>query len=87
MRERRRRTEVVPYRRTEEGAFVNERQEKTHVIGAEHVESVGRSVTGLLKPPSHDVGGTLRHGKDALPIPLLQINSVNLTVRIEQLFY
>jgi len=79
--------QVVPYRRTEEGAFVNKRQEKTHVVGAKHVESVCRSVTGLLKPPSHNVGGTLCHSKDALPIPLLQVNSVNLTVRIKQLFY
>lgn len=71
MSERYRRTEGEPYRRTEEGAFINKRQEETHVVRAKHVEPVSSGITGLLKPPSHDVCGTLRHGKDALPIPLL----------------
>ena len=87
MRERRRRTEVVPYRRTEEGAFVNKRQEETHIFSTKHVESVGCSVTGLFKSPSHDVPRAFRHGEDALPVPLLQVKSVNFAVWIEQLLY
>ena len=61
----------VPYRGAEKGAFINKRQEETHVVSTKHVESVDCSVTGLFKSPPHDVCRAFRHGQDALPVPLL----------------
>lgn len=61
----------VSYCGAKKGAFINKRQEETHVVSTKHVESVGCSVTSLFKSPPHDVCGAFCHGQDTLPVPLL----------------